>query len=174
MRDTKGMKVLFVFLMGWALLAQAGCASRGGVPQWSGSGFIRDEFSRYGAVAVLPFEGDEEGEAADAFAAAFQEKFPRMRLVGRREVLTSFRGQDFHPDRIDEAVRTKIGAALNVQALIAGSVYYPSIVRWLMQVKIIDVKTGDILGRSLVEVDFMGALGKKEAAKFAVEQLKTR
>jgi hypothetical protein len=29
------------------------------------------------------------------------------------------------------------------------------------------------MGRSLVEIDFMGAMGKEEAARFAVEKLTT-
>ena len=44
----------------WALLftvvAAAGWAQNRFVPQWSGSGFLKPEFSEYGTVAILPFE----------------------------------------------------------------------------------------------------------------------
>jgi len=52
-----------------------------------------------------------------------------------------------------------------------GNVYYPSIVRWLLQVQIVDVETNEVLGRSLAEIDFMGAGGRNEACKIAVQYL---
>jgi hypothetical protein len=58
-----------------------------------------------------------------------------------------------------------------VQALVVGNVYYPSIVRWLLQVQIVDAETNEVLGRSLAEIDFMGAEGKKEGCKIAVQYL---
>jgi hypothetical protein len=52
-----------------------------------------------------------------------------------------------------------------------GDVYYPSILRWLLQVQIVDVETGDVMGRSFVEINYMGAEGVKEACKIAVQNL---
>jgi hypothetical protein len=52
-----------------------------------------------------------------------------------------------------------------------GTIYYPSITRWFLQIVILDTKTGEVMGRSLVEIDFMGAMGKVEGARFAVEKL---
>jgi hypothetical protein len=40
-----------------------------------------------------------------------------------------------------------------------------------LQVQIIDVETGEVLGRSLVEINYMGAEGVKEACKIAVQNL---
>ena len=159
-----------------AIFFYAGCSSlfKEGVPQWSGSGFIRPEFLEYRKVAVLPFEGDHKGEASDAFALSFHERFPEMTVVDRKRVLEVFKEQDLHPNRLDEATRGEIGKAFDVQAAIVGSVYYPSIVRWLLQVRIIDVKTGQSMGSSLVEVNFAGAMGLKEGCRLAVQELKPR
>jgi hypothetical protein len=52
-----------------------------------------------------------------------------------------------------------------------GNVYYPSIVRWLLQVQLVDAETNEVLGRSLAEIDFMGAEGAKEGCKIAVQYL---
>jgi hypothetical protein len=38
-------------------------------------------------------------------------------------------------------------------------------------VKIIDIETDIVMGRSLVEIDFMGAEGMKEACNLAVQML---
>jgi len=149
----------------------AGCSFRAGVPQWSGSGFVRKETLEYKKVAILPFQGDTKGEASNTFAESFHEKFPQIGLVRREEVLEAFQEQDLYLDRIDEGARTKIGQVFGVQALIAGNVYYPSVLRWLLQIQVIDVGTGEVMGRSLVEIDFMGALGKKEACQIAVQYL---
>jgi hypothetical protein len=158
---------------GWFcfLIITTGCSSTSWVPQWSGSGFIRKEFSDYKKVAVLPFKGDKEGEASDTFAESFHEKFPQIAVVGRKQILRNFGDQDLYPDQLNEATRKEIGEVLDVQALIMGNVYYPSILRWLLQVQIIDVETGEVMGRSLVEIDFMGAEGVKEACKIAVQHL---
>ena len=153
----------------------AGCSLfKEGVPQWSGSGFIRPEFLEYKKVAVLPFKGDPKGEVSDAFALSFHERFPEMAVVDRKRILERLKEQDLHPNRIDEATRAEIGKVFDVQAVIVGSVYYPSIVRWLLQVRIIDVKTGQSMGSSLVEVNFAGAMGLKEGCRLAVQQLKPR
>jgi hypothetical protein len=158
-----------------ALLLCAGCSMfKEGVPEWSGSGFLRPEFLEYRRVAVLPFEGDPKGEASDAFTLSFRERFQEMTVVDRKSILERFKEQDLHPNRIDEATRAEVGKAFDVQALILGSIYYPSIVRWLVQVRIVDVKTGQSMGGSLVEVEFAGALGLKEGCRLAVRELKPR
>ncbi len=152
----------------------AGCLFVGGTPQWSGSGFIKKELLEYEKVAVLPFSGDPKGEASHAFAEDFHEKFPQIGLVRRGNVLEAFKEQELYPNRIDEVTRKEIGRVFGVQALIAGDVYYPSILRWLLQIQIIDVESGKVMGRSLVEIDYAGAEGVKEACKIAVRNLIVR
>lgn len=149
----------------------AGCFFTEGVPQWSGSGFIRKELLEYAEIAVLPFHGDKKGEASDTFAENFRDKFPQIKLVKREQVLEVFQEQDLASDRLDEATRRKIGRVFGVQALIAGDIYYPSIFRWLLQIQVIDVEDGRILGRSLVEINYLGAEGMKEACRIAVQNL---
>jgi hypothetical protein len=61
----------------------AGCLFTGGVPQWSGNGFNGKALLDYDRVAVLPFQGDPEGEASDTFAENFREKFSQIELVKR-------------------------------------------------------------------------------------------
>jgi hypothetical protein len=154
-----------------SLLFSTGCSLSGGVPQWSGSGFVKKEFLDYKKVAFLPFKGDAEGEVSDAFAQSFHEKFRQMALVGRKQVLGNFKEENLYPDQLNEATRRKIGEAFGVEALIIGNVYYPSILRWLLQVQIIDVETGDVMGRSLVEINYMGAEGVREGCEIAVRNL---
>jgi len=149
----------------------AGCSSMVKVPQWSGSGFLKKEFLEYKKVAVLPFEGDSKGKASEDFARAFHEKFPQMELVEPKQLLEVFRKEDLYPNRVDEATRRKIQERFGVQALAVGNVYYPSIVRWLLQVQIVDAKTNEVLGRSLAEIDYMGAEGMREACKISVQYL---
>jgi TolB-like protein len=144
------------------------------VPQWSGSGFIRKELLENKKVAVLPFHGDSKGEASDAFAETFHEKFSQIELVGREQVLEAFQEQELYSDRIDEATRRKIGQVFGVQAFIIGNVYYPSIFRWLLQVQMVDVERGEVMGRSFVEVNYAGAERVKEACKIAVKNLALR
>ena len=163
----------FVFLFFLTIII-TGCTFNQGVPQWSGSGFARKELSDYKSVAILPFEGDDSGEVSNAFARNFHEKFPEISIVGRKLVLAVIRGQTLTPDRLDEKERLRIGNALAAQALIMGNIYYPSITRWLLQVVITDTETGKVLGRSLVEINYMGAEGKEQAARFAVEKLTFR
>jgi len=152
----------------------AGCSFTGGVPPSNGSGFIRKESLGYKKAAVLPFQGDTKGEASDAFAEDFHERFPQIGLVRREQILTAFQEQDLYPDRIDEVTRKKVGEIFGVQALITGNVYYPSILQWLLQIQIVDVETGEIMGRSLVEINYVGAEGMKEACKIAVKNLVLR
>jgi hypothetical protein len=70
-----GFFVLFFFGLFCSSIIATGCSLTGGVPQWSGSGFIRKEFLEYKKVAVLPFKDDTKGEASDAFTRSFNEKF---------------------------------------------------------------------------------------------------
>ena len=160
--------LLFLLLL---VVVAAGCSMNQGVPQWSGSGFIREEFLEYRSVAVLPFEGDDSGEVSDAFAMSFHERFPGISMTDRRRVSKALQGRPLGPEKLDEETRLGIGKVLGVQALIAGNIYYPSISRWLLQVVILDTEAGQVMGRSLVEINFMGAMGKKEGARFAVEKL---
>jgi hypothetical protein len=144
------------------------------VPQWSGSGFIREEFLDYKKVVVLPFKGDTRGEASDAFAERLHEKFPQVALFEQKQLLGIFEEQDLYPGKLNESTRRRIGKVLGVQALIMGDIYYPSILRWLLQVQIVDVETGEVMGRSFVEINYMGAEGVKEACKIAVQNLTLR
>jgi TolB-like protein len=162
----------FVFLgLFCSSIIATGCSLTGGVPQWSGSGFIRKEFLEYKKVAVLPFKDDTKGEASDTFTQSFNEKFQQIALVERKQLSGTFKEQDLYPDQLSESTRRKIGEVFGVQALIIGNVYYPSILRWLLQVQIIDVETGEVMGRSLVEINYMGAEGVKEACRIAVQNL---
>jgi hypothetical protein len=166
---------LTLIILSCLLFLHTGCSLfKEGVPQWSGSGFIRPEFLEYRRVAILPFEGDPKGESSEAFTLSFRERFQEMMVVDRKRILERFKEQDLHPNRIDEVTRAAIGKAFDVQAVIVGSVYYPSIVRWLLQVRIIDVKMGKSMGGALVEVDFAGAMGLKEGCRLAVQELKPR
>jgi len=162
--------ILLLFLM----VLIASCHFRQGVPEWSGSGFLRKEFLEYRSVAVFPFEGDDSGEVTDAFIQSFREIFPQISIVDPKRVLEALHREVLNPEQLDESARAKIGSTLGVQALITGNVYYPSIVRWLLQVMIVDTGTGRVMGRSLVEIDFMGAMGKREGTRFAVEKLTLR
>jgi hypothetical protein len=162
-------KGCFLFLLLAAVLMS--CSLHSGVPQWSGSGFVRKEFLEYKSAAVLPFEGDDTGEVSRAFASSFHEKFPQIEIVDRKQVSELLKGHTVTPDRLDEETRLRLGHTLDAQALIAGNIYYPSILRWLLQVVIFDTETGEVMGRSMVEINYMGAMGKEEAAQFAVEKL---
>ncbi len=162
------VRTLFFFL---CLSVVTGCSSTFGVVQWSGSGFLRKAFLEYKSVAILPFEGDDSGEVLEAFTHAFRERFPQISVVDRKTVVEAFQGQALNPGQLDEAARTKVGKTLGVQALITGRVYYPTILRWHLQVVIVDAETGRVMGRSLAEIDFMGALREKEGAELAVHKL---
>jgi len=169
-RKLSSFRLVFLGLFCFAILV-AGCSSTVKVPQWSGSGFLKREFLGYKKVAILPFEGDSKGEASEDFTRAFHEKFPQIELVGPKQLLEVFRKEDLYPNRVNEATRRKIQELFDVQALVMGNVYYPSIVRWLLQVQVVDAETNEVLGRSLAEIDFMGAEGVKEACKIAVQYL---
>ena len=115
------LRLFFLGLLGSSITV-AGCTFNGGVPQWSGSGFIRKELLEYEKAAVFPFKGDTRGEASDTFAESFHKKFPQIELVRRDQVLEAFQEQDLYSDRLDEASRRKIGKVFGVQALIIGNV----------------------------------------------------
>lgn len=151
-----------------------GCSFTGGVPQWSGSGFIRKELLEYKDIAVLPFKGDAKREASDIFAQTFHDKFEPVALVGRKQLLKFFKEKDLYPDQLSEVIRREIGEVLGVQALILGNVYYPGLVRWLLQVEIIDVEASEVMGRSTVEVNYLGAEGFKEACRITAQNLKPK
>jgi hypothetical protein len=155
------------------VVATAGWAQSRYVPQWSGSGFLKPEFSEYGTVAILPFEGDENGEVSDTFAVSFSERFPEMEVVTRKHLLRVFRAEDLVPDRL-AITRKNIRKAFGTEVLIKGSVYYPSILRWILQIVIVDLQTDEVLGRSMVEINYIGAERVKEGCRFAVQELKVR
>ena len=174
--STKSLLFFRLLFLGFflSLIIVAGCSFSVGVPQWSGSGFLRKELLEYKKAAVLPFQGDLKGEASETFAENFHEKFPQVELVRREEVLKAFQEQNLYSDWINEATRRKIGQLFGVQAIILGNVYYPSILRWLLQIEVIDVETGQVMGRSFVEINYVGAEGVKEACKIAVRNLALR
>ncbi len=74
-------------------------------------------------------------------------------------------------DQLDDATRLKIGRRVGAQALITGMIYSPGILNWYLQVKIIDTETGQVLGRSMVEIDSLFATDIEKAARLAVEKL---
>jgi hypothetical protein len=144
------------------------------VPPTAGSGFVRKEIAEIRRVVILPFDGDSKGESADAFTSFFREKFPWIEVVERKQVQSVFRDLDFPSGYPDKETRTRVEKAFEAQALVSGSVYYPSILRWLLQVRIIDVKTGSWIGQASVEVGFSDALGREEGCRVAVESLVQR
>lgn len=139
--------------------------------QSSGSGFLRREFLEYENVAILPFEGDDTGETSKAFARGFQKRFPQISILGGRKFLDDPRTEKVNLYQMDDATRLKIGRRVGAQALIAGTIYSPSVLSWFLQVKIMDVETGRIMGRSTVEIDSLSAPDIEEAARIAVEKL---
>ena len=167
------IRLVFLMIVS-SFILMTSCSFSGHVPQRSGSGFIRKEFLQYRRIAILPFKGDSEGRASDYFAKSFHEKFQQMMIVDRKQLLKNFEEQYLFPDQLNEATRRQIGEAFGVEALVTGNVYYPSILRWLLQVQMIDVETGEVMGRSLVEINYMGAEGVKEACQIAVQNLTLR
>ena len=161
---------LFILPVGFLIFFVTGCASLEVSTPRSGSGFLRREFLDYKSVAVLPFGGDNSGEVCDAFAEGFQKRFSQVLVVDRQQVLKVL-GPTRPLDRLDDVTREEVGKTFGAEAIIRGEVYYPSIVKWFLQVEIVDTKTGRILGRSLVEMDYMGALGKRDAGRLAVDKL---
>src|SRR5512136_1264851 len=158
----------------WVLLVLFIIVSVMACNQSRGSGFLRKEFLEYENVAILPFEGDDTGEMSKAFARDFQKRFPQIAILGGRKFLDDPREEKFNLYQLDDATRVKIGRRVGAQALIAGAVYSPGISSWVIQVKIMDVETGRMMGRSTVEIDSFGAANIEEAARLAVEKLSPR
>jgi hypothetical protein len=50
-------------------------------------------------------------------------------------------------------------------------IYSPGILSWYLQVKIIDTETGQVLGRSMVQIDSLFSTDIEKAARLAVEKL---
>jgi hypothetical protein len=159
-----GIKERF-FLILFIIVSATACSQPGG------SGFLRKEFLEYENVAILPFEGDDTGEISKAFARDFQKRFPQISILGGRKFLDDPREKKFNLYQMDDATRLKIGRMVGAQALITGAIYSPSILNWFLQVKIMDVETGRMMGRSTVEIDSLSATDIEEAARLAVEKL---
>ena len=162
----KGCSALWLSLM--IVFSVMGCAHSGG------SGFLKKEFLKYENVAVLPFEGDESGQVAKAFARNFQRAFPEVSILGGRQFLDNPPEEKFNLYQLDDATRLRIGRRVGAQALITGMIYSPGLLSWYLQVKIADTETGEVLGRSIVEVDSLFATDIEKAARMAVEKLSSR
>ncbi len=163
----KGKRKVWVSfcLLLWIGLFVMGCAES------RGSGFLRKEFLEYENIAVLPFEGDDTGQVAKAFARNFHERFPEISILGGRQFLDKPQEEKFNLNQLDDATRRKIGRRVGAQALITGTVYSPGLLSWYLQVKIIDTETGRVLGRSTVEVDSLFSTDIEKATRLAVEKL---
>jgi TolB-like protein len=161
-----GRTTLLLFFIYTAMVA-AGC-------QPQGSGFLKKQFLTYQKVAILPFEADQTGEVSQAFTFSFKEKYPQMEVYDQYRLLQIFKREDLYPNQISQATRAKISETLGAQAVIEGSVYYPSITSWYLQVRVIETQTGETLGTSYVEMQNMGAGGMRQACFLAVQQLTPR
>jgi hypothetical protein len=159
-----GIKEGFLLIL-FIIVSVMACA------QSRGSGFLRKEFLEYENVAILPFEGDDTGELSKAFARGFQKRFPQISILGGRKFLDDPREEKFNLYQLDDATRLKIGRRVGAQALMTGAIYSPGILSWFLQVKIMDVETGRMLGRSTVEIHSLSATDLEEAARLAVDKL---
>jgi hypothetical protein len=139
--------------------------------QQSGSGFLRKEFLDYQNIAIFPFEGDDTGEVARTFAWNFHQRFPQISILGGRQFLDNPKEEKINLNQLDDATRLKIGRRVGAQALITGSIYSPSISSWFLQVKIIDTETGEVMGRSMVEIGSLFSTDIEKATRLAVEKL---
>ena len=156
------------FLFVSIVFSVAGCAQSGG------SGFIKEEFLKYENIAILPFEGDDTGQVAKAFARNFHERFPQISILGGRQFLDNPPEEKLNLNQLDDATRLKIGRRVGAQALVTGMIYSPSLLSWYLQVKIVDTETGQVLGRSMVQIDSLFATDIEKAARLAVEKLSSR
>jgi hypothetical protein len=163
MKAERNVSHIFCFLI--LILLVTGCA------QQSGSGFLRKEFLDYQNVAILPFEGDGTGEVAKAFGRNFHKRFPQISILGGRKFLDNPKEEKINLNQLDDETRLKIGRRVGAQALITGSIYSPSISSWFLQVKIIDTETGEIMGRSMVEIGSVFPTDIEKATRLAVERL---
>src|SRR4030042_3688844 len=164
-RKGKGKVCISLCLFLLIVFSVMGCAQSGG------SGFLRKEFLKYENIAVLPFEGDDTGEVAKAFARDFHKRFPQISILGGRQFLDNPQKEKFNLNQLDDATRLKIGRRGGAQALITGMIYSPSLLSWYLQGKIIDTETGQVLGRSMVEMDSLFSTDIEKAARLAVEKL---
>jgi hypothetical protein len=156
---------IFLFLLLVITFLVASCA------QQRGSGFLRREFLDYQNVAILPFEGDNTGKVAKAFGWNFHNRFPQISILGGRQFLDNPKEEKINLNQLDDATRLKIGRRVGAQALITGSIYSPSISSWVLQVKIINTETGEIMGRTMVEIGSLFPTDVEKATRLAVERL---
>jgi hypothetical protein len=163
-RKGQGKVCISFCLFLWIVFSVMGCAQSGG------SGFLRKEFLTYENIAILPFEGDDTGEVAKAFARNFQKTFPQILNLGGRQFLDNPE-EKLNLNQLDDAMRLKIGRRVGAQALITGMIFSPGLLSWYLQVKIIDTETGEVLGRSMVQIDSLFATDIEKAARLAVEKL---
>ncbi|MFH1798473.1 MAG: hypothetical protein ABH844_03925, partial [Candidatus Omnitrophota bacterium] len=163
MKAERNLSHIIYFLI--LILLMTGCS------QPSGSGFLRKEFLEYQNVAILPFEGDDTGEVAKAFARDFHKRFPQIAILGGRQFLDNPKEEKFNLNQLDDATRFKIGRRVDAQALITGSIYSPNISSWFLQVKIIDTETGKMMGRSMVEIGSLFSTDIENATRLSVDKL---
>ena len=142
--------------------------------QSQASGFLKRQFLTYQKTAILPFEGDQTGDVSQNFTLSFKEKFPQMEVFDQYRLLQTFRREDLYPNQLSQETRLKIGQVLGAQAVVVGSVYYPSITNWYLQVRVIDTQTGETIGTSYVQMQNMGAEGTMQACRLVVQQLTPR
>ncbi len=64
--------------------------------------------------------------------------------------------------------------SLRRPSLRRGDVYYPSIFRWLLQIQVIDVGSGEVMGRSFVEINYVVAEGARETCRITAQNLTRR
>jgi hypothetical protein len=160
-----GIKECSLLLILFVIASVMACA------QSRGSGFLKKEFLEYESIAILPFEGDDTGEMSKAFARDFQKRFPQISILGGRKFLDDPKTEKVNLYQMDDSTRLKIGRRVGAQALITGAIYSPGILSWFLQVKIMDVETGRMMGRSTVEIDSLSATDIEEASRLAVEKL---
>lgn len=91
----------FLFLL--IVFSVMSCAQSGG------SGFLKKEFLKYEDIAVLPFEGDDTGEVAKAFARNFHKRFPQISILGGRQFLDNRPEEKINLNQLEDATRLKIG-----------------------------------------------------------------
>ena len=139
--------------------------------QQKGSGFLRKEFLDYQNVAILPFEGDDTLEVAKGFGRNFHKRFPQISILGGRRFLDDPEEEKINLNQLDSATRLKIGRRVGAQALITGTIFSPNISSWVLQVKIIDTETGEVMGRSTVEMYSILPTDIEKAARLAVDSL---
>ena len=163
MKAERNFLPIFLFVI--LIFSVVGCTQPGG------SGLLRKEFLEYESVGILPFEGDDSGEVAKAFAWNFHKRFPQISILGGRQFLDNPKEEKIKLNQLDDATRLKIGRRVGAQALITGSIYSPSISSWFLQVKIIDTETGKLMGRSMVEINSLFSTDIEKTTRLAVEKL---